>query len=337
MRIFDHVQRSITRFSTIGLLSAWSAVIGFLGVIAFLVVSQLGCDSIQFYGKRSQMSEVITYSNLSCNAHCGCSSSQYEPICSADGETVFFSPCQAGCTAVDELTTINKDGKINKRYRGCECVAQSLEESKDKLIHPISKKWQPNYDLLLPATLENGKNPTYDYAYDGYCPADCSNQYSILIGMILVIGLIGSTSRLPNMLIFLRAIDQQDKAAGVTVTVSFISAFGLLPSPIIYGHIYDNACIIWAEKCGEELNCLAYNTDVLRASVGTLSAILMALGLCCDIGVWYYSKSLRLYDENKSSVDRDSRVTTIRSKDQPKEIILELDQKLHYGSIEEYI
>ena len=105
----------ITRFSTLGLLSAWSAFIGFLGVIAFLVVSQLGCDSIQFYGKRSQMSEVITYSNLSCNAHCGCSSSQYEPICSADGETVFFSPCQAGCTAVDEFTTINKYRRTAKR------------------------------------------------------------------------------------------------------------------------------------------------------------------------------------------------------------------------------
>ena len=134
---------------------------------------------------------------------------------------------------------------------------------------------------------------------------------------MLMIGLIAGSSRLPNTLILLRAIDKRDKAAALTVTVSFVSAFALLPSPIIFGSIYDGACTIWAEKCGEKLNCLAYNTDKLRVRVGTVSAIFLVLGLCCDTAVWYYVKGLNIYgdDEEDSGGDADKAKTTVKTTD----------------------
>ena len=132
----------------------------------------------------------------------------------------------------------------------------------------------------------------------------------------MIYGFFVGTERVPNGLILLRAIDKHDKAAALTVTVSFVSAFALLPSPIIFGSIYDGACMIWAEKCGEELNCLAYNTDKLRIGVGTTAIIFTTLGLFCDIAVWYFVKGLNIYeddDDRRTGNDTENNNTTITS------------------------
>lgn len=37
--------------------------------------------------------------NNTCNYRCSCTSTSYYPVCGADGLT-YFSPCEAGCTEV---------------------------------------------------------------------------------------------------------------------------------------------------------------------------------------------------------------------------------------------
>ena len=117
-------------------------------------------------------------------------------------------------------------------------------------------------------------------------------------------------------------------------TVSFVSAFALLPSPIIFGSIYDGACTIWAEKCGEKLNCLAYNTDKLRIGVGTLATIFVALGLCCDTAVWYFVKGLNIYDDdydNTEENEENDNNTTITTDYGTRQNSMELN---HHGQFE---
>ena len=302
-----------------------------LGVLTFAVITQIGCPPLQFYGNRSNESETITFNNLACNSECGCSSTQYEPICSADGKTHLFSPCQAGCKSVEELVVDEGKNKTIKRYKDCKCVIASAEETQNQIASPWPPVW-PELNDLPPATIPSDSQQDLDYAFAGYCPSDCSKQFYILLGLMLSIGLIAATSRLPNTLILLRAIEQRDKAAALTVTVSFVSAFALLPSPIIFGGIYDGACTVWAEKCGEKLNCLAYNTDKLRVGVGTLSAVFMALGLVCDTIVWYYVKGLKIYgDDEEDSGNCDETPTTVTTDDESKRNTLEMNQNGHFN------
>ena len=313
-----------------------------LGIMAFAVITKIGCDPIQLYGKRNSKDlEIITFNNLSCNANCDCSTTQYHPICSADGVTVFFSPCQAGCKDVEELIVNHGDkNKTIKRYFDCTCVVASADETRNGISDPWPSDW-PKMHYLPSATLKTLDNyqHTVNYAFDGYCPSDvCTNQFYILMGMALAIGLIASTSRLPNFLIFLRAIDQKDKAAAVTLTISFISAFALLPSPLIFGSLYDRACTIWAESCGERLNCLAYNTDKLRVDIGTLSAVFISLALCCDSLVFYYVKWLNLYDDDDTIEEENHakvpKTVACTNNDETSWINLEKNhQKLYTNSI----
>ncbi len=86
-----------------------------------------------------------------------------------------------------------------------------------------------------------------DSAVDGYCPFDCSRQFYGLLGVLFVLALLAGATSIPNMLISLRAIQPEDKAASFTLTVSLLSLFAFLPSPIIFGKLVDAACVLWGE------------------------------------------------------------------------------------------
>lgn len=54
-----------------------------------------------------------------CNANCGCSRSNYDPICGADG-VMYYSPCYAGCSEEQQQDTL-------KTYSNCSCIGQSTQ------------------------------------------------------------------------------------------------------------------------------------------------------------------------------------------------------------------
>ena len=107
--------------------------------------------------------------------------------------------------------------------------------------------------------------------------------------------LISSLFRVGNVLVALRCVEVRDKSLSFGFQTVFMSLFAMLPSPIIYGAIIDNTCLLWQvntlilsfcsggmcvcvvvvvvdqhfdtssfsqEECGETTNCLLYDTDM---------------------------------------------------------------------------
>ena len=284
-----------------------------LTIVAFAIISQIGCPPLKFNAGHIEDSDAAKFSNLTCNRDCKCSRTQFEPICSADGETHLFSPCLAGCQNVEQFEINQGNGKTIQKYSKCSCVLSNARENQKGIADP----WPPDWlETLSSESLHSSDGQKIDYGFSGFCPSDCSYQFNIFLGMFMIFGFFVGTERVPNGLILLRAIDKHDKAAALTVTVSFVSAFALLPSPVIFGSIYDGACMIWSEKCGEELNCLAYNTDQLRIGVGTIAIIFTTLGLFCDTAVWYFVKGLNVYEDDNDKTtenDTENNNTTITS------------------------
>ena len=57
--------------------------------------------------------------------------------------------------------------------------------------------------------------------------------------------------------------------------VVLLSLLAMLPSPIVYGAIIDNTCILWQESCdGGTGNCLLYDTEKLRMTLMLTTGIL---------------------------------------------------------------
>ena len=102
---------------------------------------------------------------------------------------------------------------------------------------------------------------------DGYCESDCY-AVGIFFAVFGLFGLAGSTTRLPGLIVSLRVVEKRDKAASFTLTVSecylnagyadvlnlnhilvfqvaALSLFAFLPSPVIFGAIFDSACENW--------------------------------------------------------------------------------------------
>jgi len=59
----------------------------------------------------------------------------------------------------------------------------------------------------------------------GYCPVDCKFMYNIMLGLLILVAIISSGTRVPNALIFLRVVKPEDKVnqMAITVVVSFHS------------------------------------------------------------------------------------------------------------------
>ena len=101
----------------------------------------------------------------------------------------------------------------------------------------------------------------------------------------------------------------RDKSASVTFSVSFLSLFAFLPSPLVYGAILDTTCKLWdTTKCGETTHCLIYDTDAMRNYIAFFPAVFIALGTLMDVMVYYHCKDLTIYDdsENTSEENGDS-------------------------------
>ena len=138
-------------------------------------------------------------------------------------------------------------------------------------------------------------------AVEGFCPGDCDDKFYLTILIFGALSLLGSTGRVGGTIVSLRAVQPRDKSASLVITISLLSLLAFFPSPIIFGALMDNACLIWGEKCGERTNCLLYDTDTMRHYMCGLTAACLALATLFDIGVYRSEqvKRLQLWEEEE--------------------------------------
>ena len=256
----------------------------FLSAMAFLAASQLSCEGLTIKDDK-----CIAAAATDCN----CGDVVFAPICAADGETAFASPCHAGCTSSKKSAA---DGFAGNRtfYFGCGCVAEGAAN--------FRPWWEEDADGS-PPLMASAHSADIANAVEGYCPADCSSVLYVVLGLLGLASLITSSSRVPNFICFLRSVEVRDKAASMSLVMGLLSLFALLPGPIIYGALIDSSCRVWGERCGKRRNCLVYDTEKLRHNFCGLTAAVLLVGFVFDLGVWYYIRDVEMYDDDEDERD----------------------------------
>lgn len=236
-----------------------------------------------------------------CNRDCGCAGIPYYPVCSnQDGYTNYFSPCHAGCKTFEEFN----DTVI---FRECACLKSADVADLPPPALIVTSSLGSRSDVSINSTVTSG-----------VCPENCQNTFYLLLGFLFFFSLIGSTTRVPNFLLTLRSIELRDKSASITFSISFLSLFAFLPSPIVYGAVLDTTCKLWdTTKCGETTHCLIYDTDAMRYYLSFLPAGFIFLAFLCDLCVFYYAKGLTIYesDEEIQTTEVDSTAVQHEMKD----------------------
>ena len=80
------------------------------------------------------------------------------------------------------------------------------------------------------------------------------------------------------------ADEQRTLALGVQSLV--FRAFGSIPGPIVFGVIFDSACIFWQYDCGRQGNCWVYNNTSLSQRALALAIVGVCLNFIFSFLTW---------------------------------------------------
>ena len=62
-----------------------------------------------------------------------------------------------------------------------------------------------------------------------------------------------------------------------------MKTLGLLPGPILFGHVVDSYCTVWQDTCGVKGRCFDYDVDKLSNAVCVLGTSFTCKLLTCKM------------------------------------------------------
>lgn len=69
--------------------------------------------------------------------------------------------------------------------------------------------------------------------------------------------------------------------------------------------ILDTTCLFWGKTCEGTGNCWLYDSKKLRFVMNFTAVGFVSIGTLFDIGVWYFVKDLKIFDDDNKQEDED--------------------------------
>ncbi|XP_012274694.1 solute carrier organic anion transporter family member 4A1 [Orussus abietinus] len=228
--------------------------------IVFTLGFALNCPNLDFAGLTVPYSGVARKSlslDSSCNRGCGCSTSEFNPICGSNGIT-YYSPCYAGCY---HATPVN-DVEV---YTECSC------------IHA------PSSNMTV---LSTGLRVSYD-AINTTCPSRCSHLW-----LFIVLAFCNMTMTflctMPALSSTLRVVRHDQRSFALGIQWIKVRILGTIPAPMVFGALIDETCVLWHETCEGRGACLVYDNFYMSRYMLALALIGKAASLLFFFLAWWY-------------------------------------------------
>ncbi|KAL1245518.1 Solute carrier organic anion transporter family member 74D [Trichinella spiralis] len=211
--------------------------------------------------------------------------------------------CNSVLSEIGKLGKLNSFNYSNSCNEYCACDRQSLFPVCSASGQPfLSPCYAGCREIINTGSTLNFTNclclDTGNSASRAWCSENCNQPLAVYFILFTIGGVISGTSVIPGVLMVLRSIPVKLRSVGLGLSAFLISLFCTFPSPIIYGYIIDDTCLLWNKKCGQQGSCSIYDSDKLRNRYFGFNGILRLIGLFFDIAVCYYAKDLRLMSEN---------------------------------------
>ncbi|XP_075237504.1 organic anion transporting polypeptide 58Dc isoform X2 [Lycorma delicatula] len=268
----------ITKFKpTARCLALWNVFVGVVSIAGIISYIFLGCADNDNHMAILGNGELET--KVACNQECNCDYVKYSPVCSPDKKT-YISPCHAGCHSYQRFPN------GTKMFTDCNCVPLS---SPTEL--PDLKGLSDTFDADLSTSF-------YGNVKAGACPIDCSAKFYMFLLVCCFLKFTIATGRTSNFLVSVRCVEEKDKTVAIALSMTVVSLLAFIPSPILFGYIMDQNCLVWGKTCTGTGNCWLYNGELLRIILNVTSACFVTIGTLFDGGVWFYVKDLKVFDDD---------------------------------------
>ncbi|XP_067634401.1 solute carrier organic anion transporter family member 74D-like [Eurosta solidaginis] len=286
-------------------LAGWNVLVGILTVAGCVAYAFIGCP-----GNEQSMIVNIPDGNsssmASCNSGCYCDYVPFSPVC-GENQMTYISPCHAGCK--QEIREEN--GK--KIYRSCNCISKKSKPNREELNFPDLANIEKAAPTTLP-TLRLYTSTTYHFstaapqltptespiggqAIPGACPVNCFRQFVLFLTVMCFLKFVGATGRASNFLVSVRCVPEQDKTVAMGFGMMMACMLCFIPSPVFFGWLVDQMCLVWGKTCSNKGNCWLYDPLALRYILNFTAASFIFIGTAFDGGVWYLVKNLKIFDE----------------------------------------
>ena len=70
----------------------------------------------------------------------------------------------------------------------------------------------------------------------------------------------------------IRCVAEEQRTLALGLQSSIIRLIGFVPGPVLFGLVFDSACLFWQQDCGRRGNCWVYDNSTL-----SMRAVLLAL------------------------------------------------------------
>ncbi|XP_050962996.1 solute carrier organic anion transporter family member 1C1-like [Labeo rohita] len=175
----------------------------------------------------------------SCNANCGCTDFQWDPVCGQNGVT-YISPCHAGCNST-------LGAGQNMTFHGCSCIQS------------------------------RGLTSGNSSAVLGQCSreSNCTKMFYIYLALQFFTLFVYSLGTTPFFFITMRIVDPALKSLSMGIFLLVLRVFGAVPASIFFGALIDSTCLKWGQKkCGGSGACRIYDIEIFRyLFLGLVSAL----------------------------------------------------------------
>ncbi|VDK43208.1 unnamed protein product [Anisakis simplex] len=133
-----------------------------------------------------------------------------------------------------------------------------------------------------------------------YCKDNCTPVVIVYFITVMIGGFIGGNGIVPGMLILLRSVPPTDRSIALGLQGLFVSLLATLPSPLLWGAIFDSACLVWNYTCpGISGSCAIYDPAKLRIRVHALFVVIRSISVLTDLYVVYHASGLNVMEEEE--------------------------------------